>query len=385
MIVYDWIVVGGGITGSALAYELSKKNFKVLLLEKNLQADNATVYSYGGLAYWSGTTPLTRQLGREGIELQRHLAEELAADTEFRELNLLLTVDTANDPTTIATNFKQFAIQPEILNNREACKLEPLLNSNAISGVLKLPHGQINAQKTTIAYQQALLRREGVIKYEEVTDFVRDRDKIEGVITADRTYYAANTVVCAGGLTHSLLKTAGIKTKTYFTHSLVIKTVPTEIELNNIVMPAIQKRFALEATAKNLETELLWENPNSKIIQSILDTGAVQMQDRSLLLGQISAIVTDPNFTFDKAIAESEIRQSIASILPSLATISGTCHHCLVAFNTEKIAIIGNVKSLTGIYLFSGFTSTIVFAPPLARRFANWVSGEKDSIIEQLI
>ncbi|MGL5805548.1 MAG: NAD(P)/FAD-dependent oxidoreductase, partial [Xenococcaceae cyanobacterium] len=92
MNTYDWIVIGGGITGSALAYELVKQNFQVLLIEKNATPDNATLYSYGGLAYWSGTNELTRQLCSEGIELHRSLSTELGADTEFRDIDLLLTI-----------------------------------------------------------------------------------------------------------------------------------------------------------------------------------------------------------------------------------------------------------------------------------------------------
>jgi glycine/D-amino acid oxidase-like deaminating enzyme len=67
MKTYDWTVVGGGITGAALAYELVKTGFSVLLLEKDPVAQNATRYSYGGLAYWSGSTELTRQLCQEAI------------------------------------------------------------------------------------------------------------------------------------------------------------------------------------------------------------------------------------------------------------------------------------------------------------------------------
>ena len=66
MKIYDWIVVGAGITGAALAYELVNKGCKVLLLEQYATPHNATRYSYGGLAFWSGTTPLTRQLCDEG-------------------------------------------------------------------------------------------------------------------------------------------------------------------------------------------------------------------------------------------------------------------------------------------------------------------------------
>ena len=90
---YDWIVIGGGITGSALSYELVKKGWKTLLIEKDPILNNATQYSYGGLAYWSANSPLTCQLYQQGMEIHRHLSQELEEDTEFREIDLLLTIE----------------------------------------------------------------------------------------------------------------------------------------------------------------------------------------------------------------------------------------------------------------------------------------------------
>jgi glycine/D-amino acid oxidase-like deaminating enzyme len=382
MKTYDWIVVGGGITGASLAYELSKQNLQVLLLEKDLTPDNATVYSYGGLAYWSGTDEVTRQLGKEGIELHRQLGEELERDTEFREVNLVLTIDKQDDPEIIAQNYDRFAITPELLTVEEACQLEPLLNPHAIAGVLKLSHGHIHPQKTTDAYLQAFQRLGGEIKYERVIDLQQEQNIVRGVKTTENIYYyyAASTVICAGGLTRSLLQTAGITVDNYFTHSQVIATPPVDIQLSTIVMPAVQQRFALEGLGK----ETIWDNPQDSPVKSILDAGAVQFLDGSMFLGQISAIATNPKAQFDPVAAEREIRQKIATLLPSLEKIPGTCHHCLVAFNNSAIALVGNLQNIPGLYLFSGFTSTLVFAPILARRFAHWVTGTKDEIIEHL-
>ncbi len=381
---YDWIVIGAGITGSALAYELSKKQLTVLLLEKDIIADNATTYSYGGLAYWSGTTELTCKLGQEGIELHRKLSAELDADTEFRELDLLLTVAPDDNPEKIAENYTDFAIQPDILDIKQACELEPLLNPHSISGALRLPHGHINSQKTTIAYQQAFLRQGGNIIYERVTNLLKQKDHIRGVVTDKNTYYSANTVVCAGGLSRRLLTDAGISNSIYFTHSLVIKTAPTDTKLNTIVMPAVLERFALEAKVEELVKDAAWEGEHNNSIQSILDAGAVQFLDGSLFLGQISAVITNPETKLNKKQGENSIRQEISNILPMLSNLPGTCESCLVAFTNREVAIVGKVKDLIGIYLFNGFTSTLVFAPPLAKHFADWVVGEKSEIMEMI-
>lgn len=384
MAIYDWILIGAGITGACLAYELSQKGFSVLLLEKDLTPDNATVYSYGGLAYWSGIDDMTRILGKEGIELHRHLSEELEGDTKFRELDLVLTIDRQDNPETIAKNYDRFAITPELLNVQDACILEPLLNPNAIAGALRLPHGHIHPQKTTNAYLQAFERNGGKIIYQEVLGLLRQEDEIKGVKTSDDEYYGTNTVVCAGGLSRSLLQQADITVGNYFTHAQVIVTPPVDLELSTVVMPAIQQRFILEAQAQELEPEAGWNPPYASLAKSILDPGAVQFMDGSLYMGQISAIASNPNTKLDSSIASNQIREQVGYILPLLEDIPGTCHSCLVAFNDRAIALVGKLPKIEGAYLFSGFTSTLVFAPVLARRFANWATGTEDKVIEQL-
>lgn len=383
MKTYDWIVIGGGITGATLGYELVKSGFSVLLLEKEVNPQNATRYSYGGLAYWSGTTELTRQLCDEGIAIHRLLSEELEADTEFRELNLILTIDSAEEPEKIAETYSQFAISPKLLTSKEACEVEPLLNPDSISGALIVKHGHINPELTVQGYIQAMMRLGGEIQIAEIVGFLQENQRIFGVKTANDTYQSANVVVCAGGVSRSLLKAAGIKVRLYFTHAELIEIPPVDIKLQSLVMPAQLKRFQLEAEASKSEVDYLWEQPDTEIVPHILDPGAIQFQDGRIIIGQISRTLSDRHAKIDSKTSETALRTQVGKILPKLANLPGSWHNCLVTFSHNRLPVIGEIPGFTGIHIFSGFSNPLVFIPPLAKRFAK-AQTEEDTIINQI-
>ncbi|MBE9124627.1 MULTISPECIES: NAD(P)/FAD-dependent oxidoreductase [unclassified Coleofasciculus] len=384
MKIYDWIVVGGGITGAALGYELRQKGFSVLIIEQDATFQGATRYSYGGLAYWSATSELTRVLCAEGIERHRTLSAELDTDTEFRELDLVLTIAADRNPEEVATAYQNFAIPPTLLTVEEACKLEPLLNPNAIAGALTVRHGHINPERTTQGYLQAFHRAGGELEFAPVVELLQKGNCIQGVKTTNQIYHAANTVICAGGLSRALLQATGIHVHVYFTHAEMIETPKVDLMLRTLVMPATMQRFQLEDKASTLEVDPLWDEPGHEPVPPILDAGAIQFLDGSLRMGQISRVLTDPNARIDSVKSEAAIRTSVGNILPTLENLPGTWHHCLVAFSSNSLPLVGILPGVEGAYLFSGFTNPLVFVPPLAQHFANWVAGQEDKIVPQL-
>ncbi len=381
MKIYDHIVIGGGITGAALAYELTKAGFSVLLLEQDATPQNATRYSYGGLAYWSGTTDLTRHLCAEAIARYPTLSTELDADIEFRELDLLLTIPRDRDPQIVANSYKNFAIPPQLLNIKEAGTLEPLLNQDAIAGALTVKHGHIHPEKTAQAYIQAFIRAGGELQITPVTGLLKTGTQVIGVNTTNGTYHSANVVVCAGGLSRQLLKAANISIPVYFTHAEIMEIPPVSIKLRTLVMPADTTRFQLEANASQVDE--LWDQPGNELLPPILDAGAIQFQDGSLRLGQISRVLTDPHTDIDKTKSEQWLRQSFRQILPAL-NLPGTQHHCLVGFSRDRLPLIGAIPGWTGIQIFAGFSNPLVIIPPLAQRFARAQTGNVDKILTQL-
>ncbi|MDZ8087512.1 MAG: FAD-binding oxidoreductase [Nostoc sp. DedQUE12b] len=378
MKTYDWIVVGGGITGAALAHELAKTGFSVLLLEQHSRPENATRYSYGGLAYWSGTTPLTRLLCEEAIARYHILSQELDADIQFRELDLLLTISADNDPEATAAFYNDCAIPPRLLDIQEACELEPQLNRETISGALTVKHGHINPEKTAQAYIQAFERAGGEVQITQVLQVLQD-----GVQTTSATFHSANVVVCAGGLSRQLLKSAGVSIKLYFTHEEIIETPAVDVRLRTLVMPANQQRFQLEAESSQVDE--LWDELGNDLVPAILDVGAIQFQDGSIRIGQISRAIADPHAKVNSDVSEKWLRKGVGQILPALENLPGTWYHCLVAFSSNQLPLIGAIPGLEGVQVFSGFSNPLVLIPPLAKRFANFATGHEDEIITQML
>ncbi|MEM7580779.1 MAG: FAD-binding oxidoreductase [Cyanobacteria bacterium P01_A01_bin.80] len=417
---YDITVIGAGIAGAAIAYELVKKGVSVLLLEQNpinsnLNSDSATRYSYGGLAFWSGTTELTRQLCDQGRLCYQNLPTELDTDIEFRELDLLLTIPTEDEPEEIAQSYQRFATPAKLLSPKEACELEPLLNQEAISGALTVKHGHINPIKTTQAYIQAFLRGGGHLEFASVLELQTvykgsDSQDLQSITinTKKGSYHSANAIVCAGGFSRQLLKASAHKAQiaqttpiyapVYFTHAQIIATPPVDLKLHTLIMPASLQRFQLESTSTS--SDEAWEKPGNKL-GWILDAGAVQFLDGSLRIGQISSVFTDPVSTNPSSYislkdSELALRQSIGKFLPALGEIPGELCRCLVAFSKDGLPLIGSVEKLekeqnnqnnqNHIYLFSGFSNPLVIIPPLAKRFANFMTSQNkdDNIISQL-
>jgi len=381
---YDWLVVGGGLTGSALAYELQKTGFRVLLVERDVFPQGATRFSYGGIPYWSGTTRLTRQLCQEGIELHRQLSAELEVDTEFRELPLLLTISCSDDPVAIARLYANCAVPPMLLGVDAVRQMEPLLRTDYINGAVHFAHAHVNPLALLAGYLKGFQQQGGRVVYDCVLRLCRQKWRVVGVASSTQEYAGANVVLCAGGWTRAILAEARIACPIYFTHAELLEIAPNSHTLNLqcMVMPADTRRYQLEADTAN---DLLWDEPDRELSPPSVDAGAVQLRDGTIRLGQLSRVITDPHATVDAKQSEKLIRREAMRILPAIATLPAMWQRCLVAYSHDGLPLVGRIPKYQGLYLFSGFTSPMVYVPPLARRFAQSAKGADDSIMPQLI
>ncbi len=381
---YDVIVIGSGITGAALGYELAVRGVKVLLLEQNLQAPSATRYSYGGISYWAGTTDLTRCLCAESLAIHRQLSEELEASTEFREVPLLGTVDLGQDPDAVLKTFKTCTEVPQLLSPSEAKTLEPLLNPDAIEAAILMPYAHINPIQTAQAYIQAMVRLGGTQRFDRVVSVTSDTAgvTVQGI---EATYGGNQAIVCAGGATRALMQDSGLPLRQYFSHAESIETDVSDLQMQTVVMPAEIRRFALESVAA--QDDALWtEEPNQELVPPILDCGALQFADGSFRFGQISRTQTSLRSQADPAASEQWMRSQLAQLLPKVAQLPGRWVTCTVAFSVDHLPLVGPINESGRLQVLSGFSNPMALVPATARRLAlQLIASQPDKLLTALL
>ena len=106
--LYDVLIIGGGVVGSAIAREMSRYTLKIGVLEKNLDVCYETSgrnsgVVHGGFAYDTGS--LKARLCVEGNKNMGQLAEEL--DFKFIRCGKVLVGSTEEDMETLKRTIRQ--------------------------------------------------------------------------------------------------------------------------------------------------------------------------------------------------------------------------------------------------------------------------------------
>ncbi|MGB3788358.1 MAG: FAD-binding oxidoreductase [Phormidesmis sp.] len=381
MQTYDTIVIGNGLAGAALSYELIKAGQSILLMDDG-SADSGTRYSYGGIGYWAGTTDLTETLFRAGIARHRELPDELGADTQLRELDLLLTVEKAAEITDIKGSYAALRTPPQFVSVETACEIEPQLDPDTIAGAFTTRHAHVDPMSLVAGYNQAFRRLGGHHNLSAVTGLVRIGDTVTGVTTEAQAYPAKTVIVSAGAYSLLLLRAVGVQVPMHFTHAEIVETEPLDFEVRSLIMPAANPRIQSESAAPDLSE---WQKLDHQVMPPVLEAGVVQFRDKTARIGQISRFHTAFAPPVDPRESEAAIRDAIARPLPRLQNVPGTWRHCLVTFTQDNLPLLGPVPGINGLQLFSGFTGPFALVPPVAQRYAQQISQSPDELIEQMM
>src|SRR5579864_5788837 len=148
----DVVIVGGGVIGSSIAYHLTLRRTRVVVLdqEQPATAPSASWASAGGVRQ-QRRDPREWALTKAAARRWPGLAEELGADVEFRQGGHLHLVETANDRRALEQRVareRDAGLDVRIVDAAEARSLAPGIAETVIAAAFSASDGQANPVAT---------------------------------------------------------------------------------------------------------------------------------------------------------------------------------------------------------------------------------------------
>ncbi len=207
----DAIVVGGGIIGCTLAYELQKRRIPTLLLEQGQIGREASWATAGIIGPPSGEdlpphrADLAERSQKRYEGLFQSIAQDTRLDTSYLRIGKVLVAFTESEVEMaqarvnwqINHGFQASWIEPE-----DVREIEPTIPDNILGAYYTRDGGGLTGHRMTEAVADAFRNIGGhVMEYTAATGVLLDNDRVTGVDTPDGPIHAGIVVLCAGAWT----------------------------------------------------------------------------------------------------------------------------------------------------------------------------------------
>jgi len=205
---FDVLIVGGGIIGGSIAFELARQKLRVLLLDRQQPGQEASWAAAGGLTPSPETPdsiPLL-PLARASLALYSDYVaavEEISGRTvEFRQdgaLYAFFAPQAERELSTLVALHHGLGLPTEAISLDDAQSLEPALNPAAGAAALLPDEGRVDNRALTEAVLAAAASsgaeiRSGV----EVTSLLLEKNRCVGVGSRGKKIVGGQVVIAAG-------------------------------------------------------------------------------------------------------------------------------------------------------------------------------------------
>jgi sarcosine oxidase subunit beta len=227
----DVLIIGGGISGTATAFELARHGIATTLLEAGDLASMASGWTLAGVRQ-SGRHPAELPLAEAAVRRWPHLAEELGVDDiEYRQHgNLRLALSEADIPNIreVVETGTRAGIEMRFLDSNAAIReIAPALATDLPAASWCPTDGHANPTKTVQAFADAARRAGAVIRTNTPVRALRhEGSRITGVEIEGEVLEAGVVIVAAGVYTLRLLAPLGIEPPIAITQVPAVQTIP---------------------------------------------------------------------------------------------------------------------------------------------------------------
>ncbi len=244
------IVVGGGLVGTSTAYFAAREGMQVTLLEQEHAGYGASGRNPGFVWLHCRNPGWAMQISLAGRALYEDLLRDLPVPFEFRADGGLIYFTTPEQ----GRVFEEFVaarradgLDMELIDGAEVRRQVGPIRPDVLGASFCHNDAQINTP-TVVAALAAGARSEGADVREgvELTELIRDGDRVVGVETDQGRFMADLVVVATGAWTRKLLAANGIKAHVGIERLQVLATAPRPLDIRPVVYgPLAAKQYSL--------------------------------------------------------------------------------------------------------------------------------------------
>jgi glycine oxidase len=216
----DVLIIGAGIIGCSIAYELSTRGVRCTVLDGRrlgMAATNAAAGVLSPLAEFERPGTLVR-LGLRSLRLYPTWVERLREDApdidvEFATNGVLRVAFSEEELATYRAGLRfrdELGVELLDLDQHLVREVEPRLSERVIGGVLSPEEGQVSNQLFTLALSRGAKKRNArFVEFAPIERFMRRSQRVTGVRTPQGVFEANQVVLCAGAWTKPIAKKLG--------------------------------------------------------------------------------------------------------------------------------------------------------------------------------
>ena len=351
----DVAIIGGGVTGCFLAYELAKRGVQATVLEKTSFGAGASGASAGMISpLWhiDHDVPAMFRLGLRSLELFPGVAAELSeagVDPEFRQNGVLKLAFSDEEAAELRAGLEWqqgLHMGLEWLDTGDVLRREPEVNPAVLGGVFSPSEGNVRGQRLVDSLVNAASRlgaefRQGV----EATQLLWEGNRVTGIETTAGLINAGQVVLAAGPWTGIQGKWLGQGT------GIDLPVRPVHGERVLLRKPG----FLPKCPVRNSEAYVV---PQADGDISVAATRTEGRFDDKVTAGGIAIMISEAVRSFP-ALADAEFVSAIAGVRPA---------------TPDGIPVLGPIPELEGLSVAAGHDAVgIMLSPGTAELMCQYV------------
>lgn len=360
MATADAIIIGGGVMGCSILYNLANRGLTdILLLEKDVLASGSTSKSQAILRMHY-SNEVTTELAWKSLELFKNFADITGVSSGFKKTGYFLIVD-QQDRQALENNVamqKKIGVDTDIVTSDVVKNIAPMLSTKDSEFYAFEPQsGYADPYSVTTGYANAARALGAEIQQGTLVTGIAIKDnQVRGVLTNDGLIEAPIVVVAAGPWSCYLLKSVGI-----------------EIGLQAVRHQVIMIRRP---------TDLVPDHP---IIGDVVhDLSARPDAGHLTLVGVGEEDHANPN-TYDQGVDMPVVEKTFASLVQRIPGMSQALFRGgwsgLFTTTPDWHPVLDQVDDIDGLYCAVGFSGHgFKLSPMIGQVMAELITGESTSV-----